>query len=98
MILLKVLRKYNVNKIYISQDGYSGDNHLIIKRHNKVKKIIKRFGNKKKFKTNFFKKNLGKQIAPPKGIDWFFKNVDKGVILEDDTISSKTFLTFMKNY
>jgi len=93
-ILLKILKKYNVNNIYISQDGYGGDNHLVIKRHNKVKKIIKRFGNKKKFKTNFFRKNLGKQIAPPKGIDWFFKNVDKGIILEDDTIPSKTFFNF----
>ena len=93
-ILLKILKKYNVNNIYISQDGYGGDNHLVIKRHNKVKKIIKRFGDKKKFKTNFFRKNLGKQIAPPKGIDWFFKNVDKGIILEDDTIPSKTFFNF----
>lgn len=93
-ILLKILKKYKVNKIYISQDGYSGNDHLIIKRHNKVKKIIKKFKNQKKIKTNFFKKNLGKQIAPPKGIDWFFKNVNKGIILEDDTIPSKTFFNF----
>jgi len=93
-VLLRILEKYNVNNIYISQDGYSGDNHLIIKRHNEVKKIIKKFGNQKKIKTNFFKKNLGKQIAPPKGIDWFFKNVNKGIILEDDTIPSKTFFNF----
>ena len=92
--LLKILKKYQINKIYISQDGYSGSNKFIKKRHKKVKEIIKKLNYSKKIKTNFFNQNLGKQIAPPKGIDWFFKHVDKGIILEDDTIPSKTFFNF----
>ncbi len=92
--LLKLLKKYQINKIYISQDGYDGSDKLTKKRHKKVKEIIKKFNISKKIKTNFFNKNLGKQIAPPKGIDWFFKQVEKGIILEDDTIPSKTFFNF----
>ncbi len=92
--LLQVLKKYNITKIYISQDGYKGQNNRLIKRHNKVRKIIKKLSNSYKIKTNFIKENLGKQIAPPKGIDWFFKHVKRGIILEDDTIPSKTFFDF----
>ena len=64
--LLQVLKKYNITKIYISQDGYKGQNNRLIKRHNKVRKIIKKLSNSYKIKTNFIKENLGKQIAPLK--------------------------------
>ena len=95
--LLKVLKKYKITKIYISQDGCEGQNNpLIKKRHNEVRAIIKKLSNTNKIKTNFFKKNLGKQNGPPKGIDWFFKHVKRGVILEDDTIPSRTFFYFSK--
>jgi hypothetical protein len=94
--LLNVLKKYEINKknIFISQDGYCGNDKFLIKRHKKVKELIKSFNYSKNIKTNFFNKNLGKQIAPPKGIDWFFRHVEKGIILEDDTIPSKTFFNF----
>ena len=94
--LLKLLKKYNITKIYISQDGYKGKNKVLLKRHYQVRKIIKKFSNLYKIKTNFFQENLGKQVAPPKGIDWFFKHVKRGVILEDDTIPSKSFFEFSK--
>ncbi|WP_440614707.1 hypothetical protein [Candidatus Pelagibacter sp. HIMB1748] len=92
--LFKIFKKCEISKIYISQDGYKGDDKLLIKRHKKVREIIKKFNYANKIKTNFFNQNLGKQIAPPKGIDWFFNHVDKGIILEDDTIPSKTFFNF----
>ena len=67
---------------------------IFAKRHNEVRKIIKKLNNLYKIKTNFFQENFGKQIAPPKGIDWFFKHVKRGVILEDDTMPSKSFFEF----
>ena len=93
-ILFKYLKKYHVQNIYISQDGYSGLDLNIRKRHNEVKNLIRKIDWTKSVKKNFFKKNLGKQIAPPKGVDWFFKKVKKGIIIEDDTIPSRSFFSF----
>ena len=93
-VLLKHLKKYNVKNIYISQDGYNGLDLKIKKRHNQVRQVIKRINWTQKVKTNFFRNNLGKQIAPPKGIDWFFEKVKSGIIIEDDTIPSKSFFSF----
>jgi len=92
--LLKILKYFNAKKIYISQDGYDGNNYEIKKRHTEVKILIKKINWTKTLKTNYFKKNLGKQVAPPKGIDWFYKNVKKGIILEDDTLPSKSFFSY----
>tara|TARA_B100000989_G_scaffold293920_1_gene272048 strand:+ start:501 stop:1430 length:930 start_codon:yes stop_codon:yes gene_type:complete len=92
--LLTILKRYKIKNLFISQDGYTGPNKDIIKRHQKVTKILKDINWTKNKEINFFKKNLGKQIAPPKGIDWFFGKVKEGIILEDDTIPSKTFFYF----
>lgn len=93
-ILFRYLKKYRVENIYISQDGYSGQDLIIKKRVDEVKNLIQKINWTKSVKKNFFKKNLGKQIAPPRGVNWFFKHVKKGIIIEDDTIPSKSFFSF----
>lgn len=45
-------------------------------------------------KTLFRDKNLGCGIAVSEGITWFFNNVDKGIILEDDTIPDLSFFPY----
>lgn len=44
--------------------------------------------------TLFRDKNLGCKAAVSSGIDWFFKNEEKGIILEDDTLPGATFFRF----
>jgi len=45
-------------------------------------------------KTLFHKKNLGCRVAVSSAIDWFFKNVEEGIILEDDCLPNPTFFRF----
>jgi hypothetical protein len=45
-------------------------------------------------KTLFRKKNLGCKYAVSGAISWFFKNVDRGIILEDDCLPSQDFFLF----
>lgn len=45
-------------------------------------------------KTLFRDKNLGCGKGPVEAINWFFEHVEKGIILEDDCLPSKTFFTF----
>jgi len=45
-------------------------------------------------KTLFREKNLGCGQGPADAINWFFKNVDEGIILEDDCLPNKSFFIF----
>lgn len=47
---------------------------------------------------NFFesKINYGCDVFIPRAIDWFFSQVDEGIILEDDCLISKDFYDFSK--
>lgn len=45
-------------------------------------------------KTLFREKNLGCKYAVSGAIDWFFKNVEQGIILEDDCLPSQSFFRF----
>ena len=44
--------------------------------------------------TLFREQNLGCKIAVSSAIDWFFKNEEQGIILEDDCLPDETFFTF----
>ncbi len=92
---LKLLQKYQIKNLFIFQDGYYHYKSKKLKDvndHTQVKKILKQFKSKNNVKINLSKKNLGKRYGPPKAISWFFKNVEMGVIIEDDTLPSKSFL------
>ena len=45
-------------------------------------------------KTLFRKSNLGCRIAVSSAIDWFFDNVEEGIILEDDCLPNQDFFRF----
>ena len=45
-------------------------------------------------KILFREKNLGCKLAVSSAIDWFFENVEQGIILEDDCLPNLTFFNF----
>ena len=45
-------------------------------------------------KTLFQETNLGCKIAVSSAIDWFFDNVEEGIVLEDDCVPSHSFFQF----
>lgn len=47
-----------------------------------------------KVKTLFRDENLGCKVAVSSAIDWFFKNEEMGIILEDDCLPSQSFFWF----
>ncbi len=48
-----------------------------------------------KVETLFREENLGCGMGMYTAIDWFFKNVEYGVVLEDDCVVEKSFFRFM---
>ena len=45
-------------------------------------------------KTLFRTENLGCRTAVSSAINWFFENVEEGIILEDDTVPDNSFFSY----
>ena len=56
--------------------------------------ILNNINWKCKIKTLFRNKNLGCKLAVSGAIDWFFGNVEEGIILEDDCLPNQSFFRF----
>ena len=80
-------------KLFISADGPRTKEEK--KKTDAVRKyILDNINWKCKVKTRFLDSNLGCLKACYASIDWFFNNVEKGIILEDDCMPSKSFFRF----
>lgn len=88
------IRKAKPEKLFVSADGpregKPGENEKCLA----VRDILKQVDWDCELTTNFRDKNLGCKKAVSLGIDWFFENVEEGIILEDDTLPHPTFFRF----
>ena len=93
--LIKSLQIVRPNKVYINIDGPRENSVDDNQRVRKVKKIIKDNINwTSEIFINTLEKNYGCGDGPRVGINWFFKNEEYGIILEDDCIPGESFFRF----
>ncbi len=59
-----------------------------------TRKIIEQVDWNCEVKTLFRDNNLGCKTAVSSAIDWFFENVEEGIILEDDCLPNESFFKF----
>ena len=88
------IRRVKPKKLFIAADGPRkekiGERELCIKtRH-----IVNRVDWDCEIKTLFREENLGCGKAVSGAINWFFENVDEGIILEDDCLPDPSFFRF----
>lgn len=80
--------------LFVAADGprieKSGENELC----EQTRAIIQQIDWQCELKTLFRKENLGCGVAPAEAISWFFKHVEKGIILEDDCLPNTSFFSF----
>ena len=89
------IRKIKPKQLFIGADGPRNIKEK--KKTDSVRKyILKNIDWKCDVETLFFEKNLGSNIAIFKATNWFFKNVKKGIVLEDDDLPSHSFFIFCK--
>ena len=69
-------------------------NESEVKLCDETKSIIKNIDWDCELKTLFSDRNLGCGLGPKTAIDWFFNNVDEGIIFEDDILPSADFFYF----
>jgi len=87
------IKKAKPPRLYIAADGPRTWEEK--KKTDAVRNhILKNVNWKCEIKTLFRDKNLGCKYAVSSAIDWFFKNEEKGIILEDDCIPSQSFFRF----
>jgi len=91
--VFKEIRKAKPTKLYIASDGPRTKEEK--KKTDAVRDyILKNIDWKCKVKTLFRKKNLGCKYAVSGAINWFFENVEQGIILEDDCLPNQSFFRF----
>lgn len=88
------IRKAKPTRLFIASDGPRENNINDQKLCYLTKKIVKKVDWKCQVFTNFRDKNLGCKLAVSSAINWFFKNVEAGIILEDDCLPNQSFFWF----
>jgi acetyltransferase-like isoleucine patch superfamily enzyme len=96
-----IIKNTRPKKIFIAADGPRPNVSSDIANCNLVKNIVSNIDWDCDIKTLYSEENLGCGLAVSYAINWFFENVDQGIILEDDCVPNSDFFTFcneMLNY
>jgi hypothetical protein len=91
------IREIKPSQLFIAADGYRSDKPEEKEKCEEVRNLIVNSIDwpcdvKKLFRDH----NLGCGPAVSEAITWFFEHVEEGIILEDDTLPSKSFFGFAK--
>ena len=93
--VIDALRKVLPENIYIFCDGPKLNNSESKERVEAVHQVCLRgIDWSCNLETNFQNRNLGCKNGVKQAIDWFFSNVEAGIILEDDIVPIESFFTF----
>lgn len=93
--VFKAIREAKPSHLYIASDGArankSGEKEIVQKVRDY---IINSIDWKCEVMTLYREENLGCKYAVSSAIDWFFNNVEMGIILEDDCLPNQSFFWF----
>lgn len=91
-MVFEEIKKIKPTKLFVAADGPRNEDES--KKCEKTREIIKKIDWNCEVKILFREKNLGCKNAVASAIDWFFSQVDMGIILEDDCVPSQSFFHF----
>jgi hypothetical protein len=94
--MLKRLSAAKATNVYISIDGANWLNHEESYKVLDCQKLAMEFNKSVPNRNQFSDLNLGCGKGMVKAIDWFFRNVREGIILEDDIEFDSSFLNCMQ--
>ena len=86
------IKKAKPRKLFVVADG--ARNKEEIEKCNKTREIINQVNWPCEVHKNYSDKNLGCKIRVSSGINWFFENVEDGIILEDDCLPDQSFFPY----
>lgn len=92
--VFETIREYKPKKLYMAADGPRDVKEGEKNRCEQVRSIVQQVDWECDVQTLFHPRNFGCKIAVSGAIDWFFKNEEQGIILEDDIIPEPSFYQF----
>jgi len=88
------IRNIKPKYLYVSADGARANKPGEGEKCEQAKDVIKRIDWECELNINFSETNFGCEEGVTKGINWFFENVECGIILEDDCVPDISFFNF----
>lgn len=92
--LMALLGTVRPSHLYISADGPRDTVPTDAERCAETRALAQQVSWPCEIHTNFSEVNLGVDPGMESAMSWFFKNVEEGIILEDDCIPDPTFFSF----
>lgn len=89
-----IIRKLQPQELFIACDGPHPNKAADVEKTEEVRAIVKEVDWKCSVNYKFSDSNKGCKIGVSSAIDWFFDQVEEGIILEDDIIPSPSFFEF----
>jgi hypothetical protein len=93
-IVFEAIRKKRPRYLFIAADGPRTDKPGEVELCEQTRQIATNIDWNCEVKTLFRTSNMGCGRAIKSAIDWFFENVEEGIILEDDCLPASTFFDF----
>jgi hypothetical protein len=92
--VFEIIRRIKPSNLFVSADGPRVNKQGEKEKCEETRKIIVRIDWECDVHKNFSNENLGCKKGVTKGINWFFENVEEGIIIEDDCILDESFFYF----
>lgn len=93
--VLEVIRAQKPKQLFVFQDGARDNNENDTIKCVEVRQVVKELVDWDcDLKTYYSDINLGCGPGPAAAITWFFENVEKGIILEDDAVPNNDFFLY----
>jgi hypothetical protein len=92
--VFEVIEKIKPKQLFIAADGPRSNKKDDLEKCLLTRKITENINWDCSVKRLYRKKNFGCGDGPATAITWFFKNVESGIVLEDDCIPDLTFFKF----
>ncbi|MDG5469923.1 glycosyltransferase family 2 protein [Deltaproteobacteria bacterium IMCC39524] len=92
--VFEAIKQAKPKQLFVAADGPRENKLGDAEKCAQVRRIIESVDWECDVVTLFREKNLGCKIAVSSAIDWFFENVEGGIVLEDDCLPSYSFFSF----
>lgn len=93
-LVFNEIRKARPTQLFVAADGPRKDRLNDLENCRKAREIIQQVDWDCYVSTLFRDENLGCKRGVSSAIDWFFSNVEEGIILEDDCVPDQSFFPF----
>ena len=94
--VLETIMAVQPQDLYVFQDGARDGNEDDLKKCAEVRQVVESMTEREpvRLHTNYSEKNLGCGAGPMTGITWFFSQIDKGIVMEDDCLPHTDFFGY----